>query len=203
MCYNFEYYIQKGVFVSTGKNILQIKISLKYVRPPIWRRILVEDSIKLSDFHKIIQTVMGWTNSHLHQFIINERYYGEPDEDSFEEIVDYRKIKLKSVLSFEKEKILYEYDFGDGWEHEIVLEKIFNNQTIENPICLTGKRNCPPEDSGGPYGYMDLLKVISDPKNDDYKEMKSWIGDDFDSEYFNKEEISNLLTKKNYGCLSM
>jgi len=189
--------------VSTGKNILQIKISLKYVRPPIWRRILVEDSIKLSDFHKIIQTVMGWTNSHLHQFIINERYYGEPDEDSFEEIVDYRKIKLKSVLSFEKEKILYEYDFGDGWEHEIVLEKIFNNQTIENPICLTGKRNCPPEDSGGPYGYMDLLKVISDPKNDDYKEMKSWIGDDFDSEYFNKEEISNLLTKKNYGCLSM
>jgi len=189
--------------VSTSKNILQIKINLKFVRPPIWRRILVEDSINLLDFHKIIQTVMGWTNSHLHQFIIKERFYGEPDEDSYEEIVDYRKIKLKSVLSFEKEKIQYEYDFGDGWEHEIVLEKIFNNQTIKNPICLAGKRNCPPEDCGGPYGYMDLLKVISDPEHEDYKEMKSWIGKDFDSEYFNKEEINNLLTGKNYGCISL
>ena len=189
--------------MNATKNVYQIKISLKNIKPVIWRRFIVDDNIKLPEFHKVIQTVMGWTNSHLHQFIINERFYGEPDEDSFEEIVDYRKLKLKSVLSFEKEKIQYEYDFGDGWEHEIVLEKIFNNQTIENPICLTGKRNCPPEDCGGPYGYMDLLKVISDPENEDYKEMKSWIGDDFDSEYFNKEDINNLLTKKNYGCLSI
>ena len=189
--------------MGANKNVYQIKISLKYIKPMIWRRFLVEDSIKLPDLHKVIQTVMGWTNSHLHQFIIKERFYGEPDEDSFEEIVDYRKLMLKSVLSFEKEKITYEYDFGDGWEHELVLEKILNNQTIENPICVAGKRNCPPEDCGGPYGYMDLLNVIADPENEEYKEMKSWIGDDFDSEYFDKEWINILLTRKDYGCLSL
>ncbi len=96
--------------MGANKNVYQIKISLKYIKPIIWRRFLVEDSIKLPDLHKVIQTVMGWTNSHLHQFIIKERFYGEPDEDSFEEIVDYRKLMLKSVLSFEKEKIKYEYD---------------------------------------------------------------------------------------------
>jgi len=100
-------------------------------------------------------------------------------------------------------KIIYEYDFGDGWEHEIVLEKIFNNRNIDNPICLSGKRNCPPEDSGGPYGYMDLLEVISDPTNEDYKEMKSWIGEDFDPEYFDKEVINELLATKDYGCISL
>ena len=83
-----------------NKNVYQIKISLKYIKPIIWRRFVVEDSIKLQELHKVIQTVMGWTNSHLHQFIINERVYGEPDEDSFEEIVDYSK--ANSSLKCEK-----------------------------------------------------------------------------------------------------
>jgi hypothetical protein len=189
--------------MSVNKNVYQVKISLKFVKPPIWRRFLVEDSIKLPDFHKVIQTVMGWTNSHLHQFISKERYYGEPYDDSFGEIIDYRKLKLKNILSFEKEKIKYEYDFGDGWEHEITLEKVFKNQALEIPICLKGKRNCPPEDCGGPYGYMHLLKVISDPENEEYEEMKSWIGEDFDSEYFDKEVINIILAEKNYGCFSI
>ncbi len=189
--------------MGANKNVYQIKISLKYIKPMVWRRFLVEDSIKLPDLHKVIQTVMGWTNSHLHQFIIKEMFYGGPNEDSFEEIVDYRKIKLKSVLSCEKEKIKYEYDFGDRWEHELVLENILNNQTIKYPICLAGKRNCPPEDCGGPYGYMDLLKIVVDPNHEEYKEMKSWIGDDIDSEYFDQDGINRRLKRKDYGCISI
>ncbi|MGB4254390.1 MAG: plasmid pRiA4b ORF-3 family protein [Rectinema sp.] len=189
--------------MGANENVYQIKIRLKHVKPAIWRKFLVEDNMKLPDFHKVIQTVMGWTNSHLHQFVIKDKYYGEPDEDSFGETIDYKNLKLKDVLTFEKQKIIYEYDFGDGWEHEIVLEKIFNNRNIDNPICLSGKRNCPPEDSGGPYGYMDLLEVISDPTNEDYKEMKSWIGEDFDPEYFDKEVINELLATKDYGCISL
>jgi len=92
--------------MSVNKNVYQIKISLKYVKPPIWRRFLVEDSVKLSDFHKVIQTVMGWTNSHLHQFISKERYYGEPYEDSFGEIIDYRKLKLKNIVTIQEGKPL-------------------------------------------------------------------------------------------------
>jgi hypothetical protein len=189
--------------MSVSKNVFQIKIVLKYIKPPIWRRILVEDSIKLPDFHKIIQTVMGWTESHLHQFIAQERYYGKSSEDTFGETIDYKNIKLKTILKYEKDKIKYEYDFGDGWEHEIILEKIFKNQTLEKPLCVMGKRSCPPEDCGGPYGYMDMLKILSDPKNEDYEEYKSWIGEDFDSEYFDKEVVNILLTKKHYGCYSM
>ena len=189
--------------MSTSKNVFQIKIVLKFSKPPIWRRILVEDSIKLPEFHKIIQTVMGWTDSHLHQFISQERYYGPSSEDTYGETIEYKNKKIRDLLKHEKEKIKYEYDFGDGWEHEITLEKVFKNQTIEKPICIAGKRNCPPEDCGGPYGYMDMLRVLNDHENEDYEEYKSWIGDDFDSEYFDKEVINILLTKKNYGCFSM
>ena len=189
--------------MSANKNIFQIKIILKYVKPPIWRRFLVEDNIKLPDLHKVIQTIMGWSDTHLHQFISQERFYGVSSEDLYGETIDYKKIKLKDILKYENEKIKYEYDFGDGWEHEIILEKVFKNETIEKPICLAGRRNCPPEDCGGPYGYMNMLKALSDQKNKDYEEYRSWIGDDFDSEYFDKELINILLGRKNYGSFSI
>ena len=184
------------------KNWYQLKISLNNIKPPIWRRFLVQSDIKLPDLHKAIQTVMGWTNSHLHQFIIDGEFYSEPDDEAFAEIIDYRKIRLKKVLTEEKQKIKYEYDFGDGWEHTIVLEKILTDSALKYPLCVAGKRNRPPEDCGGPSGYEDLLKVISNPADEEYKEMIEWLGEGFDPERFDLEEINDLLKEVDYGCIT-
>jgi hypothetical protein len=181
----------------------QLKISLNHIKPAVWRRFIVDPDIKLPDLHKVIQTVMGWTNSHLHQFVKDKKFYSEPDEDSYNESIDYRKIKLNQILSEEGQSFSYEYDFGDGWEHKIILEKILKNRMQKYPVCIDGKRNCPPEDCGGPYGYENLLEAISNPEHEDHEDMIEWIGDDFDSEYFDIEEINEMLKKKNYGCITI
>ncbi len=180
----------------------QLKITLNNIKPAIWRRFIVRSDIKLPDLHKVIQTVMGWSNSHLHQFIIDGKFYAEPDDESFTESIDYRKIRLNQVLAGEKQAIKYEYDFGDGWEHQIVLEKVLNDNTQKHPVCLDGKRNCPPEDCGGPFGYDDLLKAFSDPENEEHEDIIDWLGEDFDPEYFDIEEINEMLQEKDYGCIT-
>nr|MDA3851138.1 plasmid pRiA4b ORF-3 family protein [Spirochaetaceae bacterium] len=129
-------------------DLYQLKITLKNIKPPIWRRFVVDSNILLPDLHKVIQTIIGWTNSHLHQFVIDGVYYSEPDEEPFMEYVDYRKVSLAQVLSRDEQTIIYQYDFGDGWEHSIVLEKRLEDQGQENPFCVKGKRACPPEDCG-------------------------------------------------------
>jgi len=183
--------------------IFQLKISLKEVDPMIWRTIQVSSMVKLPELHKILQTTMGWTNSHLHQFIIESKLYAEPDEDSSLDDIDYTNIILGQVLTQEDQNIIYEYDFGDGWEHVITLEKIITEKPQKYPSCLNGKRNCPPEDCGGPYGYMDLQSVIANPEHEEYEDMIEWLGDDFDPEYFDLGEINKLLKKKDYGCITM
>lgn len=180
----------------------QLKISLNNIKPLIWRRFVVNSDIKLPDLHKVIQTVMGWTNSHLHQFIVDGKFYSEPDNDSLLEYTDYKKIILNQVLSEEKKSITYEYDFGDGWEHEILLEKILPNHIKKYPYCTEGERSCPPEDCGGPPGYEELLKILSDPGDDEYDEIIEWLGDDFDPEYFDIDEINDMLKDKDYGCIT-
>ena len=181
----------------------QLKISLNNIKPPIWRRVIVDSNITLPNLHKIIQTVMGWTNSHLHQFVKDDKYYSAPDKESFMEYIDYRKIKLNQILTKEKQNFIYEYDFGDGWEHKIILEKILDTYNQKKPICIEGERNCPPEDCGGAFGYEDLLKIISDPNNDGYEEMNEWLGSEFDPEYFDLKVVNELLKKKDYGCITL
>jgi hypothetical protein len=185
-------------------NILQLKITLNDIKPAIWRRVLVDSDVKLPDLHKIIQTVMGWTNSHLHQFIINGQYYSIPDDESFSEVIDYRRIKLDSLVNMPKSKFIYEYDFGDGWEHSIVIEKILSRyKDTYYPICIEGKRNCPPEDCGGSGGYENLIEIISNPKHEEYNEMIEWLGDNFNPEELNIDEINELLHEKDFGCIEI
>ena len=175
------------------KQIYQIKIVLKNSQPAIWRRVLVNSDILLADFHYIIQAVMGWTNSHLHQFEKGGIYYA-PEDFELEGSKDYEKVHLHTLISREKEKITYEYDFGDGWRHEITLEKILPfSESTKVPVCTAGKRNCPPEDCGGVWGYAELLETISDPKHPDYEDMIEWLGDEFDPEHFDIEEINSDL----------
>ena len=185
------------------KKTYQIQISLRGSKPRIWRRILVKSDLLLSDFHNIIQTSMGWTNSHLHQFIKDRIFYScrMSDDDFYEDMdnVDYSKMRIADLLNKEKDKINYEYDFGDGWEHDIVLEKIYSNGDHKNtPVCLTGKNNCPPEDCGGIWGYYNMLEILKQPEHEEYEEYIEWLGEDFGPKYFNKEKINEKLATKKY-----
>ena len=183
------------------KQIYQIQVVLTNTKPKIWRRLLVNSDILLVDLHRIIQTAMGWTNSHLHLFNDGMTDYA-PREFEVEGSRNSRTIKLNSILKKEKSKILYEYDFGDSWNHDIILEKIIKEEdTGQIPRCIKGKRNCPPEDCGGTWGYSDLLLTISNPKHEDYESMMEWLGGNFDPEYFDIDEINNNLRQKDYGCL--
>jgi hypothetical protein len=188
--------------------IYQIQISLKDFRPSIWRRILIQPDLPLADFHKVIQTTMGWTNSHLHHFIKNRTFYAKRyhDDDFWDELdnVDYKDLKISDLLKKEKEKIIYEYDFGDSWEHEILLEEITSNDNkIKYPICIKGKMNCPPEDCGGVWGYANILEIINQPDHEEYESCIEWLGEEFDPEYFDKNEINKMLKQPDFGCIEI
>lgn len=180
----------------------QLKITLNDVQPEVWRRIVVDSAILLPDFHKVIQTVMGWSNAHFHQFMAYNTIFALPDEDPYLEIRDYRTIPLQELLDEVGGTILYEYDFGDGWTHDIVLEAILTDPPSIHPVCLEGMRNCPPEDCGGPVGYEDILDVISDPECDPYEETMDWLGVKFDPEFFSADQVNALLGTEEYGCIT-
>ncbi len=181
----------------------QLKITLNRTKPAVWRRFTVSADIKLPDLSRVIQAVMGWTNTHLHQFVKDNTIYAQQDEENSEFVTDYRKLRLNQILTRVKESIRYEYDFGDGWEHKIVLEKILQDYKDKYPVCLAGKRDCPPEDCGGPFGYQRLLDVITDPENPEYEGILDWLGDSWDPEFFDESEVSEKLKKKNFGCIDL
>ncbi|MEK7990042.1 MAG: plasmid pRiA4b ORF-3 family protein [Thiotrichaceae bacterium] len=175
---------------------LQLKISLGRAKPPIWRRVVMPDNFTLFELHQVIMAAMGWENYHLHQFEIDREFYGNVDDDSFDDgdVLDEKEYTLSTFLTKEKSKIDYEYDFGDGWEHKIILEK-FVPPTEHYPICIKGKRACPPEDVGGIWGYEEFLEILADPKHPEYSGTLDWIGDDFDSETFDLNEANAALAR--------
>jgi hypothetical protein len=172
--------------------IYRLKITLIGVEPPIWRRIQVPSSIKLCCLHTALQVVMGWADSHLHRFEKGGKYWGVPDGD----LIDESKMLLSKLLKAEGESMVYVYDFGDDWVHEVVLEKIIAvNDVAKKPICLGGERRCPPEDVGGVSGYERFLKVIFDPKHKEYEDLAGWAGGHFIDEFDLKavNEIFSLM----------
>jgi len=178
------------------KTVYQIQVALKGFKPKIWRRILIPSDLLLSDFHYVLQVVMGWTNSHLHQFIQHGIIYSEPSEGMWDDMdtEDYTGIKISDLLRQEKDTLIYEYDFGDGWKHQIVLEKILPKyEDNQLPVCLKGKMNCPPEDCGGVWGYAEMLEILKDPEHEEYESYIEWLGDKFDPGYFEKDEVNQLL----------
>ena len=177
-----------------SRSIYQIKISLIGVKPPIWRTVLVPGDLGLGAFHDVIQAVMGWTDSHFHQFIANKVFYGIPDDDFELEMENETKYKLSQLLKKEKDSLIYEYDFGDSWEHKILLEKISTDDgNTVLPVCIKGKRACPPEDCGGIWGYEELLETVSNTNHPEHADMLEWLGGEFDPEEFDLEEINEDL----------
>ncbi len=176
--------------------IYQLKITLRGSKPPIWRRVQVPGRATLYQLHWIIQMAMGWTNSHLHQFIIGGEYYSEPSPFDFEQVVDERKFKLCELIPFEKARFVYEYDFGDSWQHVILVEKIIPPEPgARYPRCIKGKRACPPEDVGGVWGYEEMLAALKDSSHPEREMYAEWIGDDFDPEEFDLEWVNDDLSE--------
>lgn len=178
--------------------VYQLKVTLDGIKPPIWRRIQVRGYVSLFKLHKIIQAMMGWEDYHLHQFMVGEDYYAiqSPEDPWPMETKNEKRAKLFQVAPTEKSRFIYEYDLGDSWYHEIMVEKILHPvREQELPVCLAGKRSRPPEDCGGIGGYYEFLEAIRDPKHPDHEDMLIWAGEDFDPERFDIEEINRLLSK--------
>lgn len=183
-----------------GSNVLQIKVSLSFVRPNVWRRILVCPKMTLGELHEVLQIAMGWTNSHLHQFIKGRVYYGEPDEESGEETIDEKTVPLTEIFRRAKSSIVYEYDFGDGWDHRLVLEKILPAETAGAvPRCVAGGGACPPEDCGGAGGYAALLEALRDPKCDRHEEAVEFMPEGFDPAVFDMDAVNEELAAYGRG----
>ncbi|MFA4955654.1 MAG: plasmid pRiA4b ORF-3 family protein [Candidatus Methanoperedens sp.] len=176
--------------------VYQFKITLKETKPPVWRRIQVPQTYTFYDLHVAIQDVMIWSDYHLHEFEIKDPStglkvaIGFPEDEFGRDILVGQKQKIAKYFSLENPYADYIYDFGDFWQHKIQLEKILpREESIEYPICIKGKRACPPEDVGGIGGYEDFLKILKNPKHKEYEEMLEWAGGEFDPEQFDCEEI--------------
>ncbi|HPH97059.1 MAG TPA: plasmid pRiA4b ORF-3 family protein [Anaerolineaceae bacterium] len=182
--------------------MIQIKITLEHIRPPIWRRILVSENTTLAGLHKIIQTVFGWYDCHRHDFNYQGDYFGDPDCDDTGELEfsDEKKMTLKKMRLAEGSRIHYQYDFGDSWDHLLLVEKILPlEESMQLPACLKGKRACPPEDVGGVWGYQNFLDAIADPEHEEHDEYLEWCGGDFDPEAFDLNAINKALHAKAGG----
>jgi len=177
--------------------IYQLKVTLKDIKPPIWRRILVPADITLRRLHDVLQAAMGWTDSHLHIFEVGPEptYFGDPEiVEDWPDLRLERATKLSRVAPTASAKLVYEYDLGDGWRHDIVVEKVLPAQAGAScPVCLTGRRACPPEDCGGVWGYAELLEVTADPSHEEHESMMTWLGGSFDPEAFDLAHVNFLL----------
>lgn len=173
--------------------ILELEIVLQGSKPKIWRRVLVPANMNFHELHYIIQFSMGWTHSHLHQFVVgnNQRRIGIPFEDDFDEMEDSRKIKINSLLKAPKDHIIYEYDFGDDWKHIVEVKKVhLPEKSKKYPLLIGGAMACPPEDCGGIWGFQDLVENMKRKGSKEYKELVEWLGKEFIPEEFDLEEIN-------------
>jgi len=162
--------------MTKAKSIARLKVVLDNVKPTIMRRLEVPLTIKLNRLHTVLQSAMGWTDSHLWEFYFRDVRFGIPDPDAGPGVHDARKVTLFDALEdCETKSFKYMYDFGDGWEHSIKLEAVEPAMLgIDYPFLINATGACPPEDCGGPWGYMEALEILADPKHPRHQEMKEW-----------------------------
>lgn len=178
------------------KTVHRLKVTLRLVKPPVWRCIEVASNIKLSELSAVLEATMGWLGGHLHAFEAAGVFYEIPDGESFDfpPPRDERKARLGEVLPAMKSKMRWDYDFGDGWEHDVVVEAIEPMKTdAAYPVCVAGRRACLPDDCGGPWGYGNLLAAISDPTHEQHEELTEWLPPGFDADKFDIAEATKMM----------
>lgn len=177
---------------SAGTTVVRLKVTLRDTRPPIWRRLLMPGTMTLADLHQAIQAAMGWHDCHLHAFDIAGRQYGDRHT-----VDDENRLTLNGLVKSGVSRFAYTYDFGDDWEHMVVIEKTEPPLPgVSYPACIAGKRDCPPEDCGGPWGYQHLIEALADPAHPDHAEQLEWHGEDFDPEAFDIETANIVLNAR-------
>jgi hypothetical protein len=179
--------------MSRVATVHQLKITLKGVKPPVWRRLLVPSGYTLSEVHEALLTAMGWAGYHLYLFRIGRTTYMDIDDDWPDDSVDPSSVRLGDLVG-PGDRFTFEYDFGDGWEHQVVVEDVLPAAGRGRPVCLAGRRSCPPEDVGGPWGYADFLDAITDPQHDRHDELLVWVGGSFDPDAFDAVEVDLIFS---------
>ncbi len=189
--------------VPFGDQCVELEISLRYIKPRIWRRFVVPEAIKLHRLHAVIQTVMGWTDTHLHSFRVGDREYVHRDAEDTEwdhtladiTIHDEREHTLRDLVRARGDKFTYTYDFGDSWDHDLKVKSItLSPKPMVSAVCVAGARACPPENCGGPYGYLELCEALPDPRHPQHEHWKDWI-EDYDPQAFDLDEINQALSR--------
>lgn len=179
-----------------SNSALQLKITLLDVDPPIWRRVLVPSAITLPRLHRVFQEAMGWWDSHLHAFEIKDKHYVTFHIEEFGDVTDELiedRVKLAGLVRV-GDTFLYEYDFGDDWQHLVEVEAIESVEVaLGHATCLDGARACPPEDVGSTPGYENFLEALADPTHEEHDEYVEWLGGSFDPEHFNLVEVNARL----------
>jgi Plasmid pRiA4b ORF-3-like protein len=169
--------------MSVAERVARIKISLAEIEPVIWRLVEVPVGMRLKALHDVIQASFGWWNYHLYEFEAGDRRYGIPDPDLVfdREVRSARNVKLEALIARGHTRMVYTYDFGDGWRHDVAIEAVEEGVPgVLYPRLVAGERRGPPEDVGGPYGYFEFLEAILDPSHEDHARMIEWCGGRFD-----------------------
>jgi hypothetical protein len=180
--------------VTAKTKIFEIKIELREVRPAVVRRVQVPGEITLAGLHQVVQVVMGWTDLHLHEFDVDGARYGLPDPDwDVDEVADEAGVKVFGLVG-QGGRMGYVYDFGDGWTHRLTVEKVLAAEPgVSYPRCVSGRRACPPEDVGGPWGYDGFLEAMADPSHPEHEHYREWAGGPFDPAAFDLDEVNEEL----------
>jgi hypothetical protein len=168
----------------SGQSVLKVRMQLADVDPVVWRRLLIPGAVRLAKFSGMLLAAMGWTNSHLHAFRVGDKRFGMCFDDYPEEEVDEKGVTVLQALRQER-RFFYDYDFGDGWEHDVVIEELsWSDIGLKFAVCIDGQNACPPEDVGGPRGYSEFLKAISDPRHEEHAGYLEWAGGSFEPAQF-------------------
>jgi hypothetical protein len=176
--------------------VFQLRIRLEGINPPVWRRLLVPGGVRLAKLHDMFQAAMGWTNSHLHSFTIGDQLYGMQIDEFPEEELDETEYTVFVALRGGVRRFVYDYDFGDSWTHEVVIEDAtWAPYTLKFGVCLDGEGACPPEDVGGIGGYEHFLEAVADPLHEDHDDMLVWVGIKFDPAAFSVAAANAALQR--------
>jgi hypothetical protein len=185
----------KSAVAPAGDGVVQVKVSLQGAKPPIWRRLRLPAATTLAQLHQVIQVAFGWEDAHLHAFEVGGRRYSRPDFELWDEAADEGKVRLQDLASHPGARLRYTYDFGDSWEHDLLVEDVLAPDGVAHAVCLTGRRAGPPEDCGGVWGYAELCDILANPDHPDHAEWVDWLGHPYDPAAFDKDAINKSLAR--------
>lgn len=178
-----------------GQSVFQFRIQLNDVNPVVWRRLLVPGSVRMAKLSEMLLAAVGWTNSHLHAFRVGDVRYGMNFDEYPDGEIDEKQVTVLQALRDEC-RFVYDYDFGDGWEHDVVIEELsWIYLGLKFGVCIDGQNSCPPEDVGGRWGYTEFLEAIADPDHDEHERYLAWVGGSFDPAAFDLASANAALQK--------